>query len=234
MRARGWVVAVVCCLLLSAAPSWGAPASVPDKVRRDREADADWIVRGVGPTGYMGYFVWVIDFSELRESPDKAIVLVFKGPCEVETTKGGWSAICRGNGFGKEIAASRFRMNVLLRSASISVRHAGRRHRMSWTASQPAPGLYSYSERCAGLNEDGDQEEGAGEGGGIVSDAKASGRIFGRRLKSSTRFDLASLWSGATVTECTPPWELEGVDLDDIRARGTANIHPEVTVFVPR
>jgi hypothetical protein len=67
MRGSGWTVAVVCCLVLSAAPVEAAPASVPDKVRRDRQAEAGWIVKGMGPTGYMGYFVWIVDFSETGE-----------------------------------------------------------------------------------------------------------------------------------------------------------------------
>jgi hypothetical protein len=234
MRGSGWAVSVVCCLFLNAAPVGASPASVPDKVRRDREAEADWIVKGVGPTGYMGYFAWVLDLSEVRESPDTAVVLMFKGPCEVETSKGGWSIGCRGRGFGKEVAASKFPMDQLLDSASISVRHGGRRHRVSWTATQPVPGLYSYSEACFGLNEEGEPEEGSGEGGGVVKGAKAAGRILGHRLKTSTRFDTAGLWSGATVTECAPPWELKNVDVDHIRARGSARIHPEATLIVPR
>jgi hypothetical protein len=96
------------------------------------------------------------------------------------------------------------------------------------------PGLYSYSEACFGPSEEGEQEEGSGEGGGIVKGAKAVGRIFGHRLRTATRFDLAGLWSGATVTECTPPWELRNVDLDHIRAQGSARIHPEATLFLPR
>jgi hypothetical protein len=66
-----------------------------------------------------------------------------------------------------------------------------------------------------------------------VKGAKAAGRIFGRRLKPSSRFDLADLWSGATITECSPPWRLRNVDLEVIRARGSARIHPKATLFVP-
>ena len=64
--------------------------------------------------------------------------------------------------------------------------------------------------------------------------AKAAGRVLGHRLKTSTRFDTAGLWGGATVTECAPPWELRGVGLDHIRAQGSARIHPGATLFVPR
>ena len=234
MRGSGWTVAVVCCLVLSAAPVEAAPASVPDKVRRDRQAEAGWIVKGEGPTGYMGYFVWIVDFSETGESPDKAVAMMFRGPCEVETSRNGWSYGCHGRGFGKEVAASKFRMDPMLDSASISVRHGRRRHRVAWTATNPVPGLYSSSEACYGLNEEGEPEEGSGEGGGIVKGAKAAGRILGHRLKTSTRFDTAGLWGGATVTECAPPWELRNVDVDHIRAVGSARIHPEVRLFVPR
>jgi hypothetical protein len=233
MRGSGWTVSIVCCLVLNAALVEAAPASVPDKVRRDRQAEAAWIVRGKGPTGYMGYFAWVLDFSEARESPDRTLVLMFKGPCEVEKTKGGWSIGCSGRGFGKAVTASRFQMHPALDAASISVKHRGRRHRVGWTATQPVPGLYSYSEACLGLNEEGEEEEGSGEGGGIVKGAKAAGRILGRRLKPSSRFDLADLWSGATITECASPWQLRNLDLDDIRSRGSTRIHPEATLFVP-
>jgi hypothetical protein len=229
-----WALLVVCIAVLAAPSVAAAPASVPDKVRRDRQAEADWIVKGEGPTGYMGYFAWVIDFSEVREFPDTAVVLMFKGPCEVEKSRGGWSIGCSGRGFGKEVAASRFRMDPILDSASISVKHGRRRHRVGWTATQSVPGLYSFSEACFGLNEEGEPEEGSGEGGGIVKDAKAAGRIFGHRLKTSTRFDTAGLWGGATVTECAPPWELRNVDVDRIRAQGSARIHPEATLFLPR
>jgi hypothetical protein len=145
----------------------------------------------------MGYFAWVLDLSEVRESPDTAVVLMFKGPCEVETRRSGWSIGCRGRGLGKEVAASKFRMDPILDSASISVKHRRGRHRVGWTATQPVPGLYSYSEACFGLTEEGEPEEGSGEGGGIVKGAKAAGRILGHRLKTSTRFDTAGLWGGA-------------------------------------
>jgi hypothetical protein len=233
MHGSRWAVSVLCILVLGAPSVAAAPASVPDQVRHDRQADAGWIVKGEGPTGYMGYFAWIIDFSEARESPDTAVAMMFRGPCEVERRRGGWSIGCGGRGFGKEIAASRFHMDPLLDSASISVKHEGRRHRVGWTATQPEPGLYSYSEACGGMNEEGEQEEGTGEGGGIVKAAKAAGRIFGHRLKTSTRFDLADLWSGATVTECSP-WQLSGVDIGRIRAQGSAPIHPRVTLFLRR
>ena len=208
--------------------------SVPDKMRRDRQAEAGWIVKGEGPTGYMGYFVWIVDFSETGESPDKAVAMMFRGPCEVETSRNGWSYGCHGRGFGKEVAASKFRMDPLLDSASISVRHRRRNHRVGWTATQPDPGLYQSSEACGGMNEDGEEEEGTGEGGGIFKAAKATGRIFGHRLNTSTRFDNADLSSGATVTECSSPWRLRNVDVGQIRAEGSARIHPEVRLFVPR
>lgn len=179
-------VAVVAFLVVPVLPASGGP-----NVRIDREASADWFV----PTGRPGHLTWYYAQAEQSDGVGdvpRSYVSVGTGKCVRKRTKNSVSTSCIGEKFahGK---ISGFSMAPDASSAEMRFTYRGVTHQASWTAKRPTPGLYSLEEGCP---------EGEGAGGGIYNPARATGRIFGQRLKNGGGF-WTGLSAGATASQCS-------------------------------
>ena len=199
-------VAVVALLVVPMVAASGGP-----NVRIDREAAADWFV----PTGKPGhltwYYAWVEQSDGVGDVP-RSYVSVGTGECVRKRTKNSVSTSCTGEKYahGK---ISGFSMAPDASSAEMRFRYRGMTHQASWTARRPTPGLYSLQEGCP---------EGEGAGGGIYKTARATGHIFGQRLKNGGGFWTA-LSVGAAASQCS-----------FVTRSTTEDGRPTLTVEIPR
>ena len=194
MKRLGGLLLVLTCLALPASTN-AAPG-----LKRQQSADAFWMV----PTETKGRFIGYYASARLDEPQDGKFSFddasIGKGRCTVKKTKDFTSTSCTylGGAYGK--ASEALTMDPLLQAAELVLEHKGKTHRAVWEGGEP--GLYQSFEGCSSMNEDGEQQEGDGQGGGLLRFAVATGDVFGQKLVTEDDFD-AMLMSGAMVTECT-------------------------------
>ena len=171
------------------------PAGGDANVRLEREAAADWMM----PTGkrnhFRWYYAWAWDNQGVGDLPP-SFVSVGTGTCDRERGKDFVMVICMGKKFahGKN---SDFSMAPDASSAEMRFRKKGVLHHVKWTAKQPTPSLYGSEEGCV----DAQGNEGRGVGGGLWRPARATGRLFGHRVKKSTFW--TELLTGAMASQCS-------------------------------
>ena len=95
---------------------------------------------------------------------------------------------------------STFEMDAAATEARLRVRRNGPTRKATIVAGEPSDNsLYQAGVSCG---------NGSGAGAGIFRFSEATGRMFGRRLKSSGRYDFSMMMSGALVDTCDGPVEL--------------------------
>jgi hypothetical protein len=193
----GWLrwVRAAAAILLVAALNAGFPARAEQHAALDTKALASWTVPTDNPRVYKWYFVDV----ELRERPlegdGRGEAYLARGRCRVNERGGAWRMICSGvgpGGFPYEFAADPVGSSASFRAKKRSLRTA-----IDWTSSPEDTDLYESGELCSR-----GKESGEGRGGGLYHRASATGRMFGRRLATQSKYDYAAIFRGAMVTEC--------------------------------
>lgn len=209
MRRTKLSLLVVSFLLIPLVPAGGEP-----NVRIEREASADWMVPTGKPHHFRWYYAWVWDSQGAGDVPP-SFVSIGGGTCVRKRSKNSVSVTCRGSKYahGK---ISDFSMAPDASSAHLRFRKNGVTHRVDWTAKEPRPGLYGAEEWCYDRQ---GNEEGRGLGGGISRDARASGRVFGQRVKKSTLW--TEMATGAMASQCS--WADRSIT-DDGRATLTVKL----------
>ena len=185
---------------LMAAPA--ATSAAPVDVRRDTLAYAGWSFPMDKPNHYRWYFAFVWDMDGTTSESKFGIAAIGRGTCVREKLKGGGMSIgCSGTGAVVGTPDKAFDMDPALRSAKLTLRKNGNTHRVKWTASDDdVPNLYLSQEVCG--SPDG-YADGQGVGGGLVRETRATGTVFGTKVKPKRWWDWSDLWSGAMATQCT-------------------------------
>lgn len=151
------------------------------------------------PTGERGqfrwFYAWAWETQGAGDIPD-SFASVGAGTCERKKTRRMVMTICTGNRWAHARRYT-FTMAPDASSAEMSFKADGFTHRASWTARDPDPGFYSAEEYC----EDSQGNEGVGIGGGIWRPARATGRVFGRKLTKATHW--TELTVGAMASQCS-------------------------------
>ena len=202
-----------------------APAAGEPSVRHDEEAFADWFV----PTETKNRFRW------LGAYVSRSTTVVggewfsgagfIKGWCTREKTPKYVSISCDSTDFVRADVNKDFEMSPLADTARLRAREQGRTYDVRWEGSPTSGGIYSYSEYCIWVSEEGEsEEEGQGEGAGIFNPAGVRGNLFGYRFNSPRQSRWASLSTGVVATTCS----FRTVEYDDV----SETFH--VTFNIPR
>ena len=168
------VAAVI--MALSATPAWAPSAGAVV----DQLAYASWIQMH----GKTGDFYGVIGLRFLEATGPEGFVAAFKGKCRKSRHEDITIISCTGHGLGKRATLENFQMDPLLSSARVVVKTNGQKHVADWKGKGAAPAIYGG----AGVN-----PGGAGAGVAAYRNAKATGRVFGRKLTSKSWLDFAVL-----------------------------------------
>ena len=195
-------------LLVSVAPSVSAGPGAGAGAGQD--AFATWIDLH-GDTGdFHGAFV------ERFVDPEGGLITgaaVFKGKCRVDRTRHMTIISCSGRGQGKEIPFEDFQMDPALGSASLRLRAAGYSNSVKWTGRGPAPVAY------LGAVTNGTYAE---AGVGMSRDAAASGKVYGKRMRSRGWLDWSQLGQGAGAAGW---YDLSGAGYEvDLAADGSFSV----------
>lgn len=201
------------------------PAAGDPNVRRDEEAFADWMI----PTGVKNEFHWYGAYASRSTVVGAGKwfsgASFLKGRCIREKTPKYTSTECWSTDHVSGDPDSDFEMSPLANEARLRVRHKGEIYDVRWNASPTAGGLYSHSEYCFSMGEEGEpEEEGQGEGAGLFNPADARGKLFGRRFTGTKKSSWTSLSVGVVATTCS----FRSIDYDP----ETSTFH--VTIRVPR
>ncbi|MDQ3986150.1 MAG: hypothetical protein M3280_06585 [Actinomycetota bacterium] len=175
---KAFVSAAVAALIISLSPT---PAWAPDAgAVVDQLAFASWVQMH----GKTGDFYGVIGWRWFEGTGPEGLVAAFKGKCH-KSTHGDMTVIsCTGHGRGKRATLENFQMDPALSSARVVVKTNGQKHVADWKGKGLTPTIYE----AAGVN-----PGGAGAGVQAYRNARAKGRVFGRKLNSRTWLDFAVL-----------------------------------------
>ena len=113
---------------------------------------------------------------------------VAKGTCKRGRAAGWVITSCTARGRMKEVGIEGFQMDPLLQGASLKVKQAGQMHRVDWTGSDQTAGQGAYAGGW-----------GAYAGAGADAWAKATGRVYGAKVKKGCWFCLLYEGAGAGV-----------------------------------
>jgi len=162
----------------------GAAAGPGVYAGAEQMADASWIVgKGLHPDFYFAIGIRMLDEAGLV-----TVGAVGKGECNVQKEESFTTIMCSGMGRAKEIPAEDFQLDPLLESGSLRVQVSGFRHTVSWTGRGRAPAA------SGGVQSSGDY---ADAWAGVFRDAKAKGRVFGKKVSSGPRDLMGFLAHGA-------------------------------------
>lgn len=148
-------------------------------------AEADWIVMKGRDAATM-YFA--IGWRSVGDYGAVTIGAVGKGRCQVERSKHMTMISCEASGRGKELALDEFEFDPVLRSAEFSYKLKGERQSVRWRGLGRLP--YSGGQVAGG---DGFVAAGAG----MAREARATARIFGKKLQTRGWMSFALLGQGA-------------------------------------
>ena len=181
-----------------------APAAGEPSVRRDEEAFADWFV----PTETKNRFRWlgayVMRSTTVVGGEWFSGGGFIKGMCTRKKTPKYVSISCESTDFIQADVDKDFEMSPLADTARLRAREKGRSFDVRWEGTPTSGGIYSYSEYCIWVSEEGEpEEEGEGQGGGISNPAAATGSLFGERFNNPKQARWPSLSAGVVATTCS-------------------------------
>ncbi|HEX2195823.1 MAG TPA: hypothetical protein VHJ76_02760 [Actinomycetota bacterium] len=189
-------IGLLCAAMVLLAPA-GASAGPPPELQPGLVAEEGAMASWMFPTERPSHSRWFFAGAYRNATAGGRTIttgFAVKGRCHVTHENGSRVTTCHGKGIGGDLPESAFQADPALREARLVLRDGRDRHTLEWKADAEAPPSgYIAGEAC---------DEGAGEGGGFMQHAMASGNVFERRL-GPRGVDHAMLSRGAMLTECT-------------------------------
>ncbi|MGH2736196.1 MAG: hypothetical protein ACRDKZ_11490 [Actinomycetota bacterium] len=211
------VLGLAATLLLAATPAW--PTDEPGVfVQASRDAGAHFLRL----SGDHGEYFFVIGAHVVSSRGARTYAVLGRGKCEKFRGKHMTVIFCSASGRARTIPEEAFEIDPLLERASLRVKSQGRRHRMSWSATSPAP----FPDASAYPSQDFSYAYAA-----AYRDARAKGSLFGRTVKTR-RLDFAWMSEGADAFVFAG--DREARRWVETRPDGTKIVHSRLRIEIPR